>query len=429
MIDFLKKIYEPEIKTKIIVFFIIFTPVIDMIYGGNQYILEINFPIHQGIRFIFALYFAFDVKDKLNKIILSIVSGLLIVGTLVHYYQGYLLSPTENLGYILKIINLTAIFLSFYENIRNKLLTVEGISKYITWSTLLISSNVIISNLFRIGLETYTKNLARTGYKGLFATHNSINATLLLTLPIVFFYSIKSKKKFAFIIFIFNNIALILIGTKAGVLGSVWVILFSIIALIVYYKKYITRKHVIRISIISAIILLIGALLLGDRFSKFYQEQVRIFNQHPKDRLFSYVVSNRDLQVFYVKRYIRVNNDFNPAYTFGFGYSKANKIINDAKHHFKSIEMDFYGLYYYSGLWSALLIFGAIIAIFIINLIRFKGQKDKFMAYSFMFSIFLALFHSTLGGHVIYEAISGTYFGIVLAIGLLLCKKENLIYK
>lgn len=403
-------------ESNMIIYLIIaLSPLIDIIYTVNTKFLEIDFPIHQAIRVLIIAYLFMNLKRKKSKKMIVCLLLLLLLGQFFIIFNGYDYNIMSNFSYILKIINLFCITEYVKEKLDLNFITIEEIIKSLKIASIILSTNIILSNIFKIGLKTYDYG-NRGGYKGFIEAHNDVTIVLLMILPIVIYDFFKNKRKSDVALIIIISISLLIIGPKAG---KVLLILEMAVIIVKYLNQFkinrFTRKILLFISVV-------GTLFLFTNISSIYSKMEGYANSRGYKSIYSYVVSYRDIQPRLIDNAIGDQFKIHPKYLFGMGYFYANKELNLEKNEFNSIENDFEGLIYYSGILTA----SIIIFLILEKILKIFSNKkiNSQLKFFVVISLFIGLLHAFLGGHVIYSAISNTYFSVLLAIG---CHKEKIV--
>lgn len=399
----------------IILSILIFTPIIDIIYSVNYYILGFKVPIHLALRCIILMYVLINIKRRKSIIFLMILSSGLALGIVFPIIMRYPFDLIDNLSYTMKIINFVAFAFYFDEKLKENKVNINILLNYISYSTIIISSNIVLSNIFKFGFKTYLDKPI-SGHKGFFMIHNSITAVLLIVIPISFYTYYKNRKSYNLIIFILNVMAVMMIGTKSGVIGAVSIIFMILLTIIIekelYLKIKFTKKVLCKIVVGSSILIIIS----GPIINKFYLEQKKQYESMGYDNFYSYIISNRNLQIKYINKEIENKLTFNPKYMFGMGIKYANDVIHSEKKEFEIIEMDFNGVAIYSGYLVLIIILLLIFKIYIGLLMAIRDKTNIFLKLIMLISLSIGIIHAAFGGHVLYEGITGVYFGICLGV-------------
>lgn len=399
-----------------IMIILMLTPIIDIIYTVNYHIINFKVPIHLVLRMIILLYILFNIRYKNHIKYLLILSMILVCGFIYPKIMGYPFSFIDNLSYSMKIVNMIASGMYFFEVLKNKVVDEDYFIKCINLSTIIIGASIVFSNIFNIGLKTYLDKPI-SGYKGFFVIHNSITAVLLIVIPINFLYFLKKKNKYIFILLLLNIVAVMQIGTKSGMIGAAFEIIVSLMYFIFYYGVPYNIKNLNKRVIKILLIILILFFIVSVSFvNNFINKQKENFKHTGYSNFISYILSNRDLQIKYINEEIKNNLNHNPKYFFGMGVKYANKVVNEGKKEFEIIEMDFEGIKIYSG-YLAFIVISIFLLDTIINiLISIKKGKKITNKVFVLLAIFMGLVHAAFGGHVLYEGITGTYLGAVIGL-------------
>lgn len=301
---------------------------------------------------------------------------------------------------------------AFRSILSKHILTIDEILNYIILSSCIIVASIILS-VFGIGFHTYFDG--RFGYKGFFTVQNAVTATLIVTTPLNIFLYEKFKYKKYLVSFILSAISLCLIGTKAGIVGGVGSIV--VVYLIFLFKMKFTYIKII-LGLFSIATIISFSYFKQELFINVYNVMVEKIYSWGENNVYSYIVSNRNLQVSYVEQYISTYYKQNPLLFFGIGFTNCNNILQ--LHSFDIIEMDFNGILYYSGIWIFIVIFSIITKKILVLLKYFFESKLSIQYYTLLLSIIGGTIHSFWGGHVIYEAMTSLYYGIALIIPAIL---------
>lgn len=407
---------------KWIILILAMSPLIDILYTVLYNFMNIEIPIQQVIRICIVGYLFFSIKENKSKYIILAIFTLLMLGQGYMIFNKYDYDLMSNFSFILKIMNLFSIIFYIIEKLNCEYITLEEVLNALNISAIILSTNILISNIFKVGLKTYNYG-NRLGYKGFIEAHNDVTVVLLILLPLSIYQYMKSKKKYNLIVSIIMAISLILIGPKAGkvlllvefiIIGSVYLVrIFNI-------RVYISKMK----GILSFIFILLG-LFTYINFQEIKFELNEVANSKGYRSIYSYVVSYRDIQPILIDNSIGSKYDIHPKYKFGMGYYYANKILHEEKKEFYSIENDFDGLIYYTGIFTATCILWIIFNM-LWKIIK-NRKKDDILTSFIILSLVIGVIHSFLGGHVIYSAISNTYFGAIIGLGYFksvgICKK------
>ena len=404
-----------DINYKLIYLLVSIYPLIDIFYVLNEEYFKIQLPINQFIRGLVLLFLLKEVLKYKEIYIIGIIAVILAVNEVIYLYifnKNTVL--ITDVGYILKIILFITTIYSFKNMMKSGKIKFSMVLKFISYSSLIISCNILLATYFGLGLASYFGESVRNGYKGYFLTVNMVVAFLTIMTPIVLATYIQCKKIRFLIFYLVNIFSLMCVGSKFGALSSIIMICALIVFIILKYYKKECFKKIGLILVISVIILLI---LFSKNITNFINVLIIQYNEVEYSSIFNFLLSNRNLQILYLDKFIsNMGWIINPILLFGLGFSNANTIVEYGKSDFKIIEMDFHGLLYYSGIICTLIIIYIIVRR-IYNLIKYYlNNINDYIIVCILLSLFLTLIQSILGGHVIYEAGPAFYFAIVLSI-------------
>ena len=394
---------------KIIKMIIVSYPIWDIILTITNIFLKVNIPINQVARGLIMIFLLSKIKNgrDINKILILLL--ILLLGEINYLIIGY--NVLGDIGYVIKILFFVVVIYAFENMLKNKVFTREDLIKYMVLSSIIITVSIIISPL-GFGLKSWSGGL-RSGYKGLFMGQNLVNATLLIINPLNMYLILKTRNKIYYVTYFMNIISLFLIGTKSGLIGAILLILLEYIFILIK-----TKRTYIKYAIICFIgpLVLVIIVITKDYFINFINEQINLYTKYGYNNIISFLLSNRDLQILYLDNYISSNFKYNPLFLFGLGYSNANNVINLNKAAFQAIEMDLYGILYYSGVGVLILICSILVRRVYYSIHKVIRNKFKDINYFIFLSISAGIVHLIYGGHVIYEALTSLYFAASLAI-------------
>lgn len=415
----------------VIILILAFSPIIDIIYTILYRFIGINLPIQQLIRAAIFAFLFLNIKRKKHKWVVLSLAILLAIGQVYIIINKYPFSLLNNFSFLIKILSLFCILFYVKEKLVEKQITIKEIIGAFNISASILSINIIISNIFKIGLQTYNYG-NRYGYKGFIEAHNDVTVVLLMLFPLLVYFYIKEKSKYSLINTIITAISLILIGPKAGkLLLLMEVVIFGIYYIVKNVNTLARVKNIKLINynrrIINSIGILLTIMLCLVIYTNFNQVSNNIKNyviNKGYRSIYSYVVSYRDIQTVLIDNLIESQYNIHPKYQFGMGYYYTNKVLHEQKEDFYMIENDIDGLIYYTGILTASII------LFILLVITFRIVSIKNINKELMFfivtSVIISYIHSFLGGHVLYSALANTYLGTILGIGYFISDKKDI---
>ena len=281
-----------KLKYYLLILFVVIQPLLDIYYLYTDKVVNmIGFSPSTIIRVIITalLVLLTLVTLRNKKRWIFIISYIVIVGiyTILHVLNAnsfYSLVP-GNFGYSLAgelfyivrlMIPLSILFITYNMNISS-----DDFEKAIITILLLIAGTIVITNIFKVSLNSYTNetikanifgwfmgaydkyNYSSLASKGIFNFANQIAALLVLLLPAMLaIYTKKSTVTNLFIIII-TIIAMIMLGTKVALFGAI-IEVFVFIAILIFMRifkkeKTINKKNMLMIGLS---ILVIGGLFM-----------------------------------------------------------------------------------------------------------------------------------------------------------------------
>ena len=213
-----------NIIKKIILLFLLLSPILDMIVGIELRLFPNAFSIGtliRGLVFILMIYYLY--KNNINRKYLVLFFVYVIMALI-----NTLLNTSNNL--FTEISNIIIIFylpiaIMFFSNLKEEKINDKFlISIYIMYVILLI-----IPYIFNISHNVYTVKEGKISYIGLFYSGNEISAVLTGLLPVVIYYLYVSKNYiFKIMVLIGVILATLMLGTKTLFIGLIVVLLYYI---------------------------------------------------------------------------------------------------------------------------------------------------------------------------------------------------------
>lgn len=394
-------------KEKFIYLLIFLNPFFEIIYSLLSR-LEIGIPINQLSRMIvFISFFLLVAKEK--KIFCKV---LIIFSIFVVIYGLQIMLDIANFSFsditfLVKLIYATTLPFIFESFIKTRIVSIEKFIRAIISSTFIIIFSVCISP-FGFGFEGWKNNSYRTGYVGWFRFGNYLTATLLVSLCFLL-CSNNIKKRYCWIFF--TALSLVLIGNKAGLAGLACFLVVLFFDFLKRLKNGKINKFLLGFVIAAgSIFILVGIQYL----IKFVYNQIALYKAHNYKNIFTFLVSNRNLQVNTIKNAFAGGRYGVWGQYVGYGYTNVINCIK-GNNRGSSLEMDFYGLYYYMGiipLITWVIIWGKSLHKALKNYLKNKSLNNCIL----MFGIVIIMCHSIFAGHVIFESLTITYASALIAI-------------
>ena len=267
---------------------IILQPIIELDYLFYNVLDNYNLPrLTTILRFIIIpifIVYGFYKYDKSKKSI--IISSTYLIMLLIYFiiHSGYAYNLVDKLyltsnfyfSYVYEFIYIYTMVVPYYliylfykVNVSNKFIEYVSVT-----TSLIISSSIVLSNIFVFGMSTYvgyTKDNifswftdGYTNYiprelasKFFFEQGNTIGILLLMILPIIYHLLYTSNKKALYgITIIIQSLAMIMLSSRVSVYGAI--IVPIVVTIIMLFTKYIIRNdnfknHIIALPLVLVI--------------------------------------------------------------------------------------------------------------------------------------------------------------------------------
>ena len=378
--------------------FLLSGPIIDFVTGVMLHIFDVSLTLGLILRILF-LFFIFYVTtfiyNKKNNLLYYGIFGIY----LLLFILGLALFK-DNPNYFREIQNTVRMFyfplllLSLF-SIRKEL-KITSLSLVITLCLYLIL--IFIPLALGVGFESYA--ITKEGTLGFYNSANEISAIIAILTPILFiiFYESKNVIFKLFITFIYF-VVILSVGTKTPLLALI--ISLCVVFIYILYKAFKDKKyHVVTTFTAIVVALAIVVIVIAPRTSFYKNIEVHldylkvdnIFDIFKEERLVDHFIFSQRLTFLHNKD--RLYDNANPYQKlFGIGYYKDNG------KELKSIEMDYFDVYYNQGIVGFIIFF----APYIYVLISVIGERKMFSFRQLMMylSLFLVIILSLFTGHII----------------------------
>ena len=385
-----------NIIKKIILLFLLLSPILDMIVGIELRLFPNAFSIGtliRGLVFILMIYYLY--KNNINRKYLVLFFVYVIMALI-----NTLLNTSNNL--FTEISNIIIIFylpiaIMFFSNLKEEKINDKFlISIYIMYVILLI-----IPYIFNISHNVYTVKEGKISYIGLFYSGNEISAVLTGLLPVVIYYLYVSKNYiFKIMVLIGVILATLMLGTKTLFIGLIVVLLYYIFKYIKDNFSIIKLKTKV-IGLFVLIFVITGTVIIFPKIPVF--NNLKIALDYYKVDSISDLASIENIDNIIFSRRLSYLDKINKEYTSGdkityiYGIGKT-KLMN-----IRDIEIDIFDIFYTIG------IFG--ISMYIILLIC--SMKNSKLKNQYKFSFYLFILMSLFSGHVLSRPMVSIYIAIL----------------
>ncbi|MEG2293308.1 MAG: O-antigen ligase family protein [Carnobacterium sp.] len=428
-----------------LMYFIVFQPILDLLTTFSIVVLQIDATpgviIRFAITFTSALFILFSAKDKENRkflIYLLILAVALLAGLVVTYFTKEVRSMPEELKAIAKIVYYVVMLLAYiiaFKNLKKQHEKNKYFPKMIVYAVFIINAVMIIAKLTSTSINSYM--YMKNGQSGWFFAGNELGSLLAIIFPIIVWYSLTKidnlKQLYFWIPTVMTIYSLLLVGTKVGygaVILTLPVAVFAIVLEFFFNNKKSNKVYIA--NAIIAIVLIGGVIFITPYMSvasntdvhvnyikeneqtKTKEEKKKINEaskkeQEKKAQIDGLIFSGRDV---YLERYKGFFEEAPVSQKlFGMGYG-GNYVDQP-----KTIEMDFYDIFYQFGIIGSLFMFLPLvyyavkILIYLIN--NFKKMLDvKYIMIAV--SLALGIGIAYIAGHILTAPAVSIYFVSIL---------------
>ena len=377
--------------------FLLSGPIIDFVTGVMLHIFDISLTLGLVLRILF-LFFIFYVTTFIyNK-----KNNLLYYGIFIIYLLLFILGLAlfkDNPNYFREIQNTFRLFyfplllISLF-SIRKEI-KISNISLVITLCLYLIL--IFIPLALGIGFESYA--ITKEGTLGFYNSANEISAIIAILTPILFiiFYESKNIIFKLFITFIYF-VVILSVGTKTPLLALI--ISLFVVFIYILYKSIVDKKYHIVTTFTAIIVALSLVVIIVAPRTSFYNNIEVHLNYLKVDNIFD-IFKDKELVDHFIfsQRLTFLNNkekiyDESNTYQklFGLGYYDNGKEL-------KSIEMDYFDVYYNQGVVGFIIFFVPYIYV-LISVLR-ERNCFSFRQLMLYLSLFLVIVLSLFTGHII----------------------------
>ena len=377
--------------------FLLSGPIIDFVTGVMLHIFDVSLTLGLVLRMLFLLFIFYVTTFIYNK-----KNNLLYYGIFVIYLLLFILGLAlfkDNPNYFREIQNTVRMFyfpllLSLF-SIRKEL-KITSLSLVITLCLYLVL--IFIPLALGVGFESYA--ITKEGTLGFYNSANEISAIIAILTPILFiiFYESKNVIFKLFITFIYF-VVILSVGTKTPLLALI--ISLCVVFIYILYKAFKDKKyHVVTTFTAIVVALAIVVIVIAPRTSFYKNIEVHldylkvdnIFDIFKEERLVDHFIFSQRLTFLHNKD--RLYDKANPYQKlFGIGYYK-----NNGKE-LKSIEMDYFDVYYNQGIVGFIIFFAPYI--YVLISVLWERKMFSFRQLMMYLSLFLVIILSLFTGHII----------------------------
>lgn len=397
---------------KIFLIFLYLQPFLDVTTGillHFGYNITISSIIRLGFMFLCIIYLLFNVKEKKTNIYLSCLFLYFILFTITVLITKDTTILTYEIKNLLTTYYFVIMLLTLLNVYKKKSFNVNNI--IILYCIYLIF--VFIPNILGLGFDSYWHS--KEGQIGWFVSANVVGSILSIILPLILI-SIKKIDIKLVIITLINVYVIFSIGTKVPVLSFILIIIINFI----YYVTSIIKKREykkIAIIIMPIILLFMISILIFPKTSFYKNLQIHINYLEKKDN--GKITTNHFIDHFIFSQRLTFEEKTRNAYNnssllekiFGIGYIEN---YSTDKVRLKTIEIDYFDIFYRHGIVGFILFFTPII--YILKTILKRLKLDNYKSLNITLSICLILLLALFQGHIFITPANSIYVALILAV-------------
>ncbi len=397
---------------KIFLIFLYLQPFLDVTTGillHFGYNITISSIIRLGFMFLCIIYLLFNVKEKKTNIYLSCLFLYFILFTITILITKDTTILTYEIKNLLTTYYFVIMLLTLLNVYKKKSFNVNNI--IILYCIYLIF--VFIPNILGLGFDSYWHS--KEGQIGWFVSANVVGSILSIILPLILI-SIKKIDIKLVIITLINVYVIFSIGTKVPVLSFILIIIINFI----YYVTSIIKKREykkIAIIIMPIILLFMISILIFPKTSFYKNLQIHINYLEKKDN--GKITTNHFIDHFIFSQRLTFEEKTRNAYNnssllekiFGIGYIEN---YSTDKVRLKTIEIDYFDIFYRHGIVGFILFFTPII--YILKTILKRLKLDNYKSLNITLSICLILLLALFQGHIFITPANSIYVALILAV-------------
>ena len=417
-------------KRKFLNLFLLLLPVIDLLTALMSR-FEINLLsagsiIKSIILLYFVIYALFFSNSRFKKVSIIVYAMILIYVCLYFVFKPQLLLEGfffREITFLIKAFFYPLLFFSLICYFDDCEFNKDEIKKILLINSLIYSFILLISHLTGTAFNTYIDG--SKGFIGWFYSGNEVSAIVVLLLPFV--YYLLNKNKILFLIaFLFECIAISLIGTKVTLFGVIIISFVMFIATLI--------KHKLSLKTICSLVTLSATLIIFlNSYAVYNMKHIMHVNQDEtkasmiiKERLGQgnkliemslKLLSGRNIYILNTSDiYSKIQNK--SKVFLGIGFSNTSKINNIAIN--KLIEMDLLDLFYHMGIFGLIIVilpYCFALFLFLKSLIK-KITKLSTEQFVYIILLLLSFGISLISGHVLLDPAVSIYIILILILFL-----------
>lgn len=404
---------------KLIKFFVLFMPIIDIltsIMTYNGITLSLGLMIKTILLAIISIYMLFSKNtNKISKIF-TIVFYAFIGMVLLNNAQTIIETRNlDHLKFIIKFAYFIIISIFFITYLKNEKIKIEDLKIPIK----IILLSILIATITGTAMPSYT-NPAKVGIEGWFYSANELGSLLTLLYPVslyLFFHHEKSKK-IEYIYIIVHAIALLLLGTKVGLIA------FLIITTIYLIYRIITiKRKCSKFSLVIVILLLLSSGLLWEKLPAVInsQEKYETITNVPEEIIITEEMREENInEMIYSGRH-NFYEELKKVKTEQDEKSETSKSLNDlfgfmylTNGNFLLVERDFHDAFLFLGMLGLLFTIVVLVLPFILSFKEILKNLLDTKIVMLTLGLGITCGCAFISGHTLYSPMVAFYIAIIL---------------
>lgn len=377
--------------------FILLGPLLDFFTGIMLHIFDLNLTLGLVVK-IFFLFFIFYITYFIYNKKSNLILLLVFIIYLLFFVIGLFLFK-DNPNYLKEIQNTFRVF--YFPLLLFSLFSIRKEIKITNLSLVLMLIFylvlIFVPLVLGVGFESYA--ITKEGTLGFYNSANEISGIISITTPLLFiiFYESKNLIFKLFIAFIYFSVILS-VGTKTPLLSLI--ICLFVIFIYILYKSCVLKKYKLVSTFLAIVVSFSLVLILIIPKTNFYKNIEVHLDYLKVDNIFEIFKERKLVDHFIFSQRLTFLDNKSNYYSdaslyqklFGLGYCDNGKEL-------KSIEMDYFDVYYNQGLFGFIIFFGPYI--YVLVALFEEQRKFNFREIMLYLSLFLVLILSLFTGHII----------------------------
>lgn len=416
------KISKARIHVLIVFIIIVGSVFIDLLNGYFNYYVSISLPIGVAFRTVVTLFALIYVIKQRHIFIFQLYIGLVfllwICCNVYWITSARHIDPSMEVSLFAKVIYPLLLVCYFNYVIEKNYISLETVLKYTVLNGVISGVFIIFSFFTGIGFNTYAVGETGKSYgfgnSSFFKAQNDLSLAMLLTLCFAMYFLFKRRKLLDFIKAFIVIAGLLLIGTRAGLLGALLVV-FVYAVYNTFFKKENTRFGILKKLAVFFLVLTVSIAAAFFVIQKI-AENPFMLSKYSIEGLQGTRATLTEAADIYMNKNEQSFLPFlfgagNLTYTTSLFSNLTNSKGNDLSE--KTAERDWIDLRGGYGTAFAISIFLFPVLTLIISLRYFVGNIRDLLRFSMLMAITLFLFHSLFAGHGMKNPDPGTLLAIV----------------